>query len=337
MVERIGIIGAGSWGTAVAINLALAKNDVMLWARRQEHVEEMVRQRKNTEYLKDVMLPDGVHVTGNLAELVASSSILVLATPSQVVRSVSSQVGEFVREEQVLVSLAKGVEKHSLKLSSEVLLDCFPRVPRAHVGVLYGPSHAEEVAQELPATIVASAYEIDTAVRIQHAFRTASLRVYMNPDIVGVQVGGSVKNVMAIAAGISDGVGFGDNAKAAIITRGISEIRRLGVAMGAHPETFAGLSGIGDLVVTCMSGLSRNRYLGEQIGKGRSLDEIRAEMNMVAEGVETTRSVRALASKYSVEMPISESVHAILFENKKPLQAVRELMGREARKEDWLA
>ena len=203
-------------------------------------------------------------------------------------------------------------------------------------GVLYGPSHAEEVAAGLPTTLVAAAVSMHVAEQIQAIFMTSRLRVYVNDDVIGVEIGGSVKNVMAIAAGISDGIGYGDNGKAAIITRGMAEIQRLGVAMGARPSTFAGLAGIGDLVVTCTSRHSRNRYLGEQIGQGKSLDEVQSEMQMVAEGVRTTASVRALAHRYRIEMPITEAVYAILFEEKKPADAVRELMNRSAKQEDGL-
>jgi glycerol-3-phosphate dehydrogenase (NAD(P)+) len=217
-----------------------------------------------------------------------------------------------------------------------VLNDVLTGVPSSHIGVLYGPSHAEEVAEGKPTTIVAAAPSMDVAERIQSVFMTDRLRVYVNTDVVGVEIGGSVKNVLAIAAGICDGVGYGDNAKAAIITRGIAEIRRLGLAMGARASTFAGLAGIGDLVVTCTSAHSRNRFLGEQIGKGKTLEEIESTMSMVAEGVRTTESVRDLARHHRIEMPITEAVYAILFDHKNPDEAVNELMTRSAKRENWL-
>ena len=337
MNGRIGIIGAGSWGTALAISLAKTGKEVHVWARSKQLVEEIRTTRKNTTYLGDVHIPESVDFNDSLGEVVSNNSIIVFATPSQTVRDVGKQASTYMRGDHVLVSVAKGVENDTLKLASEVLEDIAPDVPREQIGVLYGPSHAEEVALGVPTAVVASAYSRDTATLIQNVFLSPRFRVYINLDMIGVQVGGAVKNVMAIAAGISDGVGFGDNTKAAIVTRGISEIKRLGEAMGAKPETFSGLAGIGDLVVTCMSGLSRNRYLGEQVGKGRPMDEIVKEMKMVAEGVRTTQSIVALARKWVVEMPITEAVYRILFEGKKPLEAVSELMEREAKEEHWIA
>lgn len=336
MNERIGIIGAGSWGTALAVSLAVNGRRVSLWARREDLVNEIQHTRRNEVYLKEVHIPEAIRVTSHLEDVLLNHRILIFAVPSQSARSVSEQARPYIDKSQIIVSVAKGVENGTLKLASEVLADTLEAVPREKIGVLYGPSHAEEVARGIPSAIVASSYSQETAVEIQQAFLSSRLRVYVNPDMVGVQIGGSVKNVMAIAAGISDGVGFGDNTKAAIITRGMSEIKRLGVAMGAKPETFSGLSGIGDLVVTCMSGLSRNRYFGEQIGKGRLMGDIVDEMKMVAEGVRTTESIIALAQKFDVEMPISEAVYRILFEGKKPLEAVRDLMGRQAKEEEWI-
>ncbi len=337
MQDRIAVIGAGSWGTALAISLASAGRSVVLWARREALAASMRDTRVNTAYLEDAQIPDAITITSDLNTAVQGAGMWVFATPSQTIRSVATRVAAFVTPETILVSVAKGVENETLLLSSEVLAEVLPGADPEHIGVLYGPSHAEELGRGLPTTIVAAAENEATARQIQETFATSRLRVYVNTDLVGVQIAGSVKNVMAIAAGISDGVGFGDNAKAAIVTRGMAEIRRLGTAMGARPETFFGLSGIGDLVVTCMSGLSRNRYFGEQIGKGKSLSEVLDEMNMVAEGVRTTQSIIALARRYNIEMPISEAVHAILFEGKKPLDAVNELMNRSAKQEEWLS
>ena len=336
MRERIVVIGAGSWGTALAISLASNNKEVLLWARREDLADQMASSRENKEYLPGANIPDNIQVTHDLEEAVKRAGVWVFATPSQSIRQVGLQVADLVSNDTVVISVAKGIENKTLMLSSEVLTEVLPKANPELIGVLYGPSHAEELAQGLPTTIVAAADKEETAVAIHKAFNTDRLRVYVNTDLKGVQIGGSVKNVMAIAAGISDGVGFGDNAKAAIVTRGMAEIRRLGLAMGARAETFLGLSGIGDLVVTCMSGLSRNRYLGEQIGRGKQLPEIQAEMNMVAEGVRTTESIIALARRYSIEMPISEAVYAILFEGKRPLDAVSELMNRAAKQEDWL-
>lgn len=336
MVRRIAVIGSGSWGTALAISLAGAGHTVALWTRREDLADEMRITRMNQAYLRDAVLPDALQVSSDLKEVVTNRDFLVFATPSQSARQVGQRVAPHVNEDAIVVSVSKGVENETLLLPTEVLDAVLPEVPRSRIGVLYGPSHAEEVAHRQPTAVVASAYARNTAVQIQSTFMTSRLRVYMNADIIGVQIGGSVKNVMAIAAGISDGVGFGDNAKAAIVTRGIAEIRRLGLALGAKGSTFAGLAGIGDLVVTCMSGLSRNRHLGEEIGRGKKLKQIEQEMNMVAEGVRTTKSIVALARKHDIEMPITEAVHAILFKDKKPLEAVSELMTRAAKEEDWL-
>lgn len=336
MADRIAVIGSGSWGTALAISLANAGHAVTLWTRRAALANEIRTSRMNRSYLRDAVIPEALQVTSELEEAVAGRSCLVFATPSQSARQVGSDAAHHADKDAIVISVSKGVENETLMLPSEVLDAVLPQVPKSQIGVLYGPSHAEEVAHGQPTAVVASAYTRKTASRIQQLFMTSRLRVYMNADIVGVQIGGSVKNVMAIAAGISDGVGFGDNAKAAIVTRGIAEIRRLGLAMGARGSTFAGLAGIGDLVVTCMSGLSRNRHLGEEIGRGKKLKQIEQEMNMVAEGVRTTKSIVALARKHGIEMPITEAVHAILFEDKKPLEAVSELMARAAKEEDWL-
>jgi glycerol-3-phosphate dehydrogenase (NAD(P)+) len=261
----------------------------------------------------------------------------VFATPTQAMRSVAEQVASQASDALTIVSVAKGIEVGSLKTTSEILDEVLDRIPSQSIGVLYGPSHAEEVAIGVPTAVVAASSSLETATAIQAVFMAPTLRVYVNRDLRGVEVAGSVKNVMAIAAGISEGVGYGDNTKAAILTRGMAEMTRLGLAMGASPRTFAGLAGIGDLVVTCMSKHSRNRYVGEQIGKGRTLEEIEREMRMVAEGVTTTRSVVQLALKYDVEMPITESVYRILFEGKRPEEAVYELMTRTAKREDHSA
>lgn len=334
--RNIAVLGAGSWGTALAISLAENTDGVRLWARRADAAAAMHASRRNPTYLPDAVIPDSIRITSDLREAARDCDMWVIGTPSQSVRELAEQLRPFVRENLVVVSLAKGIENGTLKTTTQVLDEVLDAVPQSHLGVLYGPSHAEEVAEGRPTTVVAAAYDMDVARRIQQAFMTSRLRVYVNDDVIGVEIGGSVKNVLAIAAGISDGVGYGDNAKAAIVTRGMAEIQRLGLAMGAQPHTFAGLTGIGDLVVTCMSRHSRNRFLGEQIGRGKSLDEVQAEMTMVAEGVRTTASVYELARKFGIEMPITESVYEILFKGKKPDDAVEELMTRSAKREDWL-
>lgn len=336
MAQHVALFGAGSWGTALSVALAEAGRSVTLWARRPEVTATMRQTRHNPTYLPDVAIPPAVHITSDLEEAVQAADVWVIATPSQAVRGLAERLRVFARPELMVVSLAKGIENGTLKTTTQVLDEVLDAVPTERIGVLYGPSHAEEVAEGKPTTVVASAPSEAVAEQIQELFMTRRLRVYVNTDVIGVEIGGSVKNVLAIAAGICDGLGYGDNAKAAIITRGIAEIRRLGLAMGARPSTFAGLAGIGDLVVTCTSPHSRNRFLGEQIGRGQTLDEIESSMSMVAEGVRTTASVRDLARRHHIEMPITEAVYAILFEHKDPHEAVDELMTRSAKRENWL-
>jgi glycerol-3-phosphate dehydrogenase (NAD(P)+) len=292
--------------------------------------------RRNRFYLRDAVLPDGVRVTSDAGEAADGVGVWVFAVPSQSQRAVAGGFARWADRPEAVVSVAKGIENETLLLSTQVLAQALPATDPGRIGVLYGPSHAEEVAVGLPAAVVAAAASMDTARQIQQIFMSPALRVYANTDVIGVQIAGSAKNVMAIAAGISDGVGYGDNAKAALVTRGLAEMRRLGRAMGAEQSTFSGLAGIGDLVVTCMSGLSRNRHVGQQIGEGRRLEEVEKEMQMVAEGVRTTASIVALARSLGIEMPICEAVHAILFEGKKPQTAVSELMTRSAKTEEWL-
>jgi glycerol-3-phosphate dehydrogenase (NAD(P)+) len=332
----VAVIGAGSWGTALAISLAESGHDVRMWTRKQEAAERMTAERHNPRYLPDASIPDEMVITHDLDLATAGADVWLVAVPSQGVRKVAERlVGAFTAN-LLIVSVAKGIENGTLMTSSEVLFDVFPDATSSQVAVLYGPSHAEEVAKHCPTTVVAAATQLETAERVQDIFMTPTLRVYVNTDLKGVEIAGSVKNVLAIAAGISDGVGYGDNAKAAILTRGLAEIKRLGVAMGANEGTFGGLAGIGDMVVTCMSTLSRNRNLGFAIGQGKSLEEVQQEMTMVAEGVRTTASVMELAQSLGVEMPITAAVHSILFEGVPPKDAVRCLMMRSAKQEEWI-
>ncbi|MEQ9103616.1 MAG: NAD(P)H-dependent glycerol-3-phosphate dehydrogenase [Rhodothermales bacterium] len=336
-MAHVAVIGSGSFGTALAISLAESGQDVRLWARREESARAMRETRRNPDYLPDATLPDSISISSDLAASVEGADLWLIATPSQAVRSVAEQLEPMSHAGLVIVSVAKGIENGTLLTTTCVLRDTLPRVPLSRLAVLYGPSHAEEIARRVPTAVVSAAYDRSVSEYIQKVFMSPTLRVYVNDDVRGVEIAGSVKNILALGAGISDGVGYGDNAKAALITRGIAEIRRLGVAMGANPRTFAGLAGIGDLIVTCMSGLSRNRNLGEKIGRGMSLEEAEAEMTMVAEGVRTTASVHDLAKKLGVEMPITEAVYCILFRGKPPLEAVQDLMMRSAKNEDWLA
>ena len=336
MPASLTLFGAGSWGTALAVHLAAQGRDITLWARRDEAVEKMQRTRHNPTYLPDVEIPSSVRITSDLEAAASSSDLWAIVVPSQNVRHLASRLASHVRRGVTVVSMAKGIENDTLLTTSQVLADELSGLSAQKIGVLYGPSHAEEVAEGRPTTVVAAAPTDSRAERIQNAFMTERLRVYVNTDVIGVEIGGSAKNVLAIAAGISDGVGYGDNAKAALVTRGLAEIRRLGLAMGARARTFAGLAGIGDLVVTCMSAHSRNRYFGEEIGKGNTFEEVQAEMDMVAEGVLTTQSIRDLAHRYDVEMPITEAVYGILFEGQRPREMVDELMTRSAKREHWI-
>ncbi|MEF8815827.1 MAG: NAD(P)H-dependent glycerol-3-phosphate dehydrogenase [Salinibacter sp.] len=335
-MSAITLFGAGSWGTALSVHLASAGRDVVLWARRPEVAEEIRRTSHNPTYLPELLIPSSVYITTDLQTAAEASNLWGMALPSQKLRSRAEALRPHVREDVRMVALSKGIENETLLTMSQVLDDVFDMVSSDQIGVLYGPSHAEEVAEGRPTAVVAAAPGVAEAKHIQKAFMTERLRVYVNTDVLGVEIGGSAKNVLAIAAGIADGVSYGDNAKAALVTRGLAEIRRLGQALGADPQTFAGLAGIGDLVVTCMSQHSRNRYLGEQISLGKSLDTVLNEMAMVAEGVRSTRAVYNLAKHHGVEMPITEAVHAILFDDKSPRKMVKRLMTRSAKHENWL-
>lgn len=335
MDQHVAIFGAGSWGTALSVLLANAGHPVTLWARRAAAAAAMRHTRHNPTYLPDIEVPSSVRVTSDLSEAAAQADCWAIATPSQAVRGVAKALRSYTRSDLLVVSMAKGIENGSLETTTEVLNEVLAGVPRDRIGVLYGPSHAEEVAARMPTAVVAAAPAHDTAEHIQSVFMTDRFRVYVNTDVVGVEVAGSVKNVLALAAGISDGIGYGDNAKAALLTRGLAEIRRLGMVMGARAETFSGLAGIGDVIATCTSTHSRNRHVGEQVGRGRTLEEVESEMSMVAEGVRTTKSVYDLARRYAIEMPITEAVYSILFKGKKPEDAVDELMTRDAKRENW--
>lgn len=327
---RIGVLGGGSWGTAISMHMANKGNDVTIWDRNIGLVNEMNVNRTNKRYLKEVSLPQNISVTSDIEDCVRDSEIIIIAVPSQGVRDVCTRLSGLIDEKKVFVSLAKGIENGTLKRVSEVIGEFFPRNP---IGVISGPSHAEEVSRGIPTTVVASSRSMEIAEYLQDAFISPSFRVYTNPDIIGVELGGAVKNVIALAAGISDGLGFGDNTKAAIMTRGIAEIARLGIAMGAQPMTFAGLSGIGDLIVTCTSVHSRNRRAGILIGSGKSVKEAIEEVNMVVEGITTTKSVEEISNNLNIEMPITNQLYEILFKDKNPKIAVEELMIRDKRHE----
>ena len=337
MSSRISVFGAGSWGTALSISLAEHGHSVMLWARRPDVADTIVRERRNPGYLSEAVIPESVVITDNLRVAARESDLWVIATPSHAVRTLATDLRAFCDKGKTVVSVAKGIENKTELTTTAVLADVLtPPVPNSDLVALYGPSHAEEVAAGQPTALVAAATNLDKAEAVRTIFMTERLRVYVNDDVRGVEIGGSVKNIMAIASGISDGVGYGDNARAALITRGIVEIQRLGSVLGAKPQTLTGLTGLGDLVVTCTSRHSRNRRLGEAIGRGATLDEITTSTSMVAEGVRTTKAVYHMAKRLGIEMPITEAVYAILFGRKQPADAVRELMTRSAKQEEFL-
>lgn len=332
MTKKVTVIGAGSWGTTLAILLAENGQDVLLWVFEKDELSKLEKERVNSKYLPGAKFPNNLKLTGDLQRAVDFGEYLVISSPSHVVRNVCQQFSSQINDNQYVINVAKGIENESLKRMSEVIQETLS-ISADRIATLYGPSHAEEVCKKIATAVVSASSNLDTAQKVQDLFGNQYFRVYSSDDIIGVELGGSLKNVIAIAAGICDGAGFGDNTKAALLTRGMVEMTRLGVILGARTETFSGLSGIGDLIVTCMSKHSRNRHVGEQIGKGRTLDDILKEMVMVAEGVKTTRSVYQLMKKYDAEMPISEQIYKVLFENKPPIQAVQDLMSRDPKEE----
>ena len=330
-MAKISVIGAGSWGTALALLLSKNGHEVNVWSIMEEEVNMLSEKREHTEKLPGVKLPESMTFTTDLEQSVKGKDLLVLAVPSPFTRSTSKSMCPFVEKGQIIVNVAKGVEEATLMTLSEIIEQ---EIPKAEVAVLSGPSHAEEVGRGLPTTCVAGAKTKKTAEYIQEIFMNEVFRVYTSPDILGMELGGALKNVVALAAGIADGLGYGDNTKAALITRGIAEIARLGMKMGGEYKTFAGLTGIGDLIVTCASIHSRNRRAGTLIGKGYSMEEAMKEVNMVVEGVHSAKAAMGLAQKYQVSLPIIEQVNQILFENKPADEAVKELMLRDKREED---
>jgi glycerol-3-phosphate dehydrogenase (NAD(P)+) len=331
--ERIAVIGAGSWGTALANRLAANGHQVDLWAYEEELVREINTSHTNTLYLPGIPLQPELVATGNLHEAIDGRGIILLVTPVQVMRGVLEQISSSIGGDTVIANASKGIELGTLQTVSQICGHLLPPETTEGYVVLSGPTFAREVAQELPSLIVAASRREANARRVQAAFSNPRFRVYTNSDVIGVELGGAVKNVIAIAAGICDGLGFGHNARAALITRGLAEINRLGGAMGAQPATFAGLAGMGDLVLTCTGDLSRNRTVGFKLGQGMQLADILGEMRMVAEGVKTAESVHQLALRLDVEMPIVEKTFQILHEGKPARKAVTELMGRDLKSE----
>ncbi len=332
MRVKISVIGAGSWGTTLANVLAEKGHQTLLYVYEQDQYILMLKERRNEKYLPGVPLEASLKLTDQLQEAFQFADYLVMAVPSHALRSVLERWKGRNFSRKIFINVAKGIENDTLLRMSQVIQEV-TGVGDDQVATLSGPSHAEEVSRHIATAVVAASKNLETARQVREIFRTPYLRVYSSTDIIGVELGGSLKNVIAIAAGIADGAGFGDNTKAALMTRALVEITRLGVAMGARLETFSGLSGMGDLIVTCMSRHSRNRYVGEQIGRGKTLKEVLNSMVMVAEGVKTTRSVHQLLQKFPVEMPISQQVYEVLFRDKNPHDAVRDLMTRDPKEE----
>lgn len=327
-MEKVAVIGAGSWGTALALVLADNGHDVRLWGRRSEQIDEINSIHTNEKYLPGVPLPEGIRGYTNLKEAVDGVSTVLLVAPTKAMREVLGDLSDDLQEPVTLIHASKGIEPETYKRVSEIIAEEIPAEKRKSIVVLSGPSHAEEVSLRQPTTVTVSSENLEEAEFVQDLFINQNFRVYTNPDIVGVELGGALKNIIALGAGMSDGLGYGDNAKAALITRGLAEIARLGTNMGANPLTFAGLTGIGDLIVTCTSVHSRNWRAGNMLGKGEALEDVLEKMGMVVEGVRTTKAAYQLARQENVEMPITNVLHDVLFNGKSAKEAVDELMRR---------
>lgn len=324
------VIGAGSWGTAMAVHLARMEKNVVVWNKFQEEIDEIKKAGENKKFLPGVKIPENIDFTTDMASATRDAKVIIFALPSPLTRVVSEELSKHVSDGTIVVNLSKGLEKGSLKRLSEVLEET---IPQAKIVVLSGPSHAEEVARKLPTTNVCASKDEDAALFVQDFVMNEFFRIYTSQDVVGVELGGALKNVIALCAGICDGLGYGDNTKAALMTRGLEEIKRLGIAMGASGETFLGLSGMGDLIVTCTSRHSRNRSAGYLLGQGKKLPDVLAEVGMVVEGVNTAEAALKLGEKYGVLMPIVEEANRILFEDKDPKTVVFGLMTRDKKSE----
>ncbi len=330
-IQNICVIGDGGWGTTLGILLSKKGYNVTIWGAFPDYIETLKRKRENVKFLPGIKIPDDVHFTASMDEALKGKELVILAIPSQFMRGVLAKIKTHDISGKIFVSVTKGIENSTLKRISEIITEILGLVPLV---VLSGPTIAHEVAGGVPTTIVASSNDPALARDVQDIFMTDRFRVYTNSDTLGVEIGGSLKNIIAIAAGASDALGFGTNAKAALLTRGLAEIVRLGVAMGAKKETFYGLSGLGDLTTTCVSSYSRNRWLGEEIGKGKKLKDVLKETEMIVEGVATSKSAYELSKKYGVEMPITSEIYKVLYENKDPEKAVHDLMTRAPKGEE---
>lgn len=332
-MEKVTVIGAGSWGTAIAFVLAENGHDCLLWARRSTQSDELNDLHTNKAYLPGASLPTNLNATSDLKEAAMHGDIVIIAVPTKGIRQVCSELNTMIVGRKLIVHVSKGIEPDSLKRISEMIAEELAPDKIQAIVALSGPSHAEEVVLRHPTTVTAASVDLAAAERVQDMFMNNYFRVYSNPDIVGVEIGAALKNVIALAAGISDGLGYGDNAKAALITRGLAEISRLGMKMGANPLTFSGLTGLGDLIVTCTSVHSRNWKAGNMLGQGNSLEEVVSGMGMVIEGIRTAKAAHQLAALHEVSMPLTEALYSIVFENVPPKEAVDQLMTRMKKQE----
>ncbi len=329
-MSKISIIGSGGWGTAMAVMLAENGHDVILWSYLKDESENLKKYHENKPFLPGVKMPDSITFTSELSECLSGRDIIVTATPSHAIRTTAKNMAKYIKDGQIIVNISKGIEEVTYLTLSQVIKQ---EIPNCEIAVMSGPSHAEEVSRKIPTTNVVACENESIAGYIQDVFMNPNFRVYTNPDMLGVEMGGSLKNVIALCAGIVDGIGLGDNTKAALMTRGLVEISRLGVAMGANAETFNGLSGVGDLIVTCTSMHSRNRRAGILIGQGKTAEEAQSEVKMVVEGVRTCRAAKELADKVGVEMPIVNEAYKVLFENMPAKKAISNLMNRDKKHE----
>ncbi|MFJ5772314.1 NAD(P)H-dependent glycerol-3-phosphate dehydrogenase [Psychrobacillus sp. NPDC093180] len=332
-MEKVTVLGAGSWGTALAMVLAHNNNDCLLWSHREDQAREINDHHTNKKYLPNTLLPSNLKATSHFEEAIHHASTIIIAVPTKAIREVCRDMKTFLMEKKLFVHVSKGIEPDSLKRISEMLEEELPADFTDAIVVLSGPSHAEEVVLQHPTTVTVASEKMEAAEKVQDLFMNNSFRVYTNDDVVGVEIGGALKNVIALAAGIVDGLGYGDNAKAALITRGLAEITRLGISLGADAYTFSGLTGMGDLIVTCTSVHSRNWRAGNMLGKGASLQTVLDEMGMVVEGVRTTKAAYQLAKEQQVDMPITEALYSVLFEGIHPKEAVDILMHRTKKHE----
>lgn len=331
-MEKVTVFGAGSWGTALAYVLAVNGHDVLLWTHRKDQAEEL-NNHSNERYLPGTRLPESLKATDDMQQAIEHSAVYVIAVPSKAIREVCAAISGLMNKSALFIHVSKGIEPDTHKRISEMIEEELKEGQMKDIVVLSGPSHAEEVVQEHPTTITAASVNPKAAEQVQDLFMNQFLRVYTNTDVVGVEIGGALKNIIALAAGITDGLGYGDNAKAALITRGLAEIARLGVKLGATPLTFSGLSGVGDLIVTCTSPHSRNWRAGNMLGKGKTAAEVEDSMGMVVEGIRTTKAAHQLAQKVGVPMPITDALYAVLFEDAPAVKAAEGLMGRVKKNE----